>query len=522
MAKIKIESLTKKLYIVVSNRVGATMKVREIINSINGPTYTKHFLKGDEKPSSFDIDMAQTSGVVHSEGDTWQWSHFAFLDGEEAAKKLHSEKERIAINYLGKKVSTKVFGTIESNHVASDDQLTIFGKEIIDQKAIGQIKNCLTEDSIGVLTADSHYGYGHPIGGAIAYKNAISVSGVGFDIACGNYAVRTNIKADDLDISKVMDEVFKRVSFGMGQPNSELVKDHEVFDKIAKANFEPQRKFYALAKTQLGTVGGGNHYVDIFRDDFGMVWIGVHFGSRGFGHKTATGFIALSQGLEFADRAKEGSMDSKPVLLDINSELGQAYIEAMNLASDYAYAGRETVVNKVLEILGAEKDIEVHNNHNLAWLEEHFGDKYWVVRKGCTPAFPGQLGFIGANMRDTSVIIEGVDSELSKKGLYSTVHGAGRIMSRTQAAGKKKWIKDKNGKKKPVTIAPGLIDFDDVKKEMKDRKIELRGANSEEAPGAYKTLEEVLAYQGDTIKILHRLHPIGVAMAGDEYDEYKD
>jgi tRNA-splicing ligase RtcB len=371
------------------------------------------------------------------------------------------------------------------------------------------------------MTADGHKGYSMPIGGAIAYKNHISPSGVGFDIACGNMAVRTNIMADDINVPKVMDDIFKRISFGMGRPNDEPV-DHEIFDKIRNANFIPQRALLELAKAQLGTVGGGNHYIDLFRDDNGILWIGVHFGSRGFGHKTASGFISMSQGLKFTDKGKEGSMDSKPILFDINTEIGQQYIDAMHLAGEYAYAGRETVVKKVLEILGAEKNFEVHNHHNFAWLEEHFGEKYWVVRKGCTPAFPNQLGFIGATMKDTSVIVEGVDSQMSKDGLYSTVHGAGRVMSRTEAAGKKKWMRGEDGKKRPVVVGKGKVDFDAVKQQMKNDNIVLRGAGADEAPMCYKSLKEVLNYQGDTIKVLHELHPIGVAMAGDEYDPYKD
>lgn len=411
------------------------------------------------------------------------------------------------------------------------NNLHIFGEEIIDQKSIEQIKNCFSEEDRAVLTADAHYGFSHPIGGAIAYKNKISVSGVGFDIACGNKAVRTDIKRDqfgyldkfDLWIESTMNEIYKRISFGVGRPNNEPV-DHEVFEDIRNAEFVPQRKFLELAKTQLGTVGGGNHFVDLFTDEEGYLWIGVHFGSRGFGHKTATGFIALSQGLGFSDKGKEGSMDSPPILLDLDSELGQSYINAMHLAGDYAYAGRDMVVNKVLEILGNPKvTYSVHNHHNFAWYEEHFGEKYWVVRKGCTPAFPGQAGFIGANMRDNSVIVEGVDSELSQKGLYSTVHGAGRVLSRTQAAGKKKWLfNDELGRKTPTYVSKGLVDFNKVQEEMHNKNIILRGAGADEAPECYKSLEEVLKYQGDTIKVLHTLTPIGVAMAGNEYDPYKD
>lgn len=402
--------------------------------------------------------------------------------------------------------------------------LTIFGKEIIDENSIRQIKNCLSDEDIGVLTADAHYGYGHPIGGAVAYKNKISLSGVGFDIACGNKAVRTNLRAKDVKVPRVMDEIFRRISFGVGRPNNEPV-DHPVLEKIAHAEFKPQRKFYKdLAKPQLGTVGGGNHFIDLFEDEEGYLWIGVHFGSRGFGHRTTTGFIALSQGLSFTDMGKEGSMDAPPILFDLDSGIGQDYIEAMNLAGEYAYAGRDTVVDKVLEILDhPEVTFSVHNHHNFAWQEEHFGETYWVVRKGCTPAFPGQLGFIGATMADTSVIIEGVDSEESKKALYSTVHGAGRVMSRTQAAGKMKWMRDKNGVKRPTIITQGKVNFTAVKEHMTQAGIELRGAGPDEAPECYKRLDEVLTYMGDTIRVLHRLRPVGVAMAGMEvYDPYKD
>jgi tRNA-splicing ligase RtcB len=404
--------------------------------------------------------------------------------------------------------------------VASDN-LVIFGEHLIDEKSISQIRNCIGEDDLAVLTADAHYGYGHPIGGAVAYKNHISLSGVGFDIACGNMAVRTHIRAADVKVAPVMDEIFRRISFGVGRPNNEPV-DHPVFDKIRQADFSPQRKMIDLAASQLGTVGSGNHFVDLFEDEEGFLWIGVHFGSRGFGHKTTTGFIALSQGLAFSDKGKEGPMDSKPILFEINSQLGQDYIAAMTLAGDYAYAGRDLVIQKVLEILdNPEVTFEVHNHHNFAWLEEHFGENYWVVRKGCTPAFPGQTGFIGANMEDSSVIIRGKDTLQSKKALYSTVHGAGRVMSRTQAAGKRKWRRTRDGNL-PTIVSKGLVDFDAVRHRIQD-KLVLRGSGADEAPECYKNLDEVLEAQGDTIEILHRLRPIGVAMAGDSiYDPYKD
>jgi tRNA-splicing ligase RtcB (3'-phosphate/5'-hydroxy nucleic acid ligase) len=397
-------------------------------------------------------------------------------------------------------------------------QLTIFGEPIIDVAAIEQIKRCMRSDEDrATLTADAHYGYGHPIGGVVAYKDKISLSGVGFDIACGNKACQTNVRAADIDREKVMDAIFKQIGFGVGRPNPRPI-DHPVFDAIAKSAFEPQRAMIKLAMDQLGTVGAGNHFVDLFEDEEGWLWIGVHFGSRGFGHRTTTGFISLSRGKKFQDPAAESNMDAPPVLFEAASALGQDYLAAMRLAGEYAYAGRDVVVQKVLDILQAQSVFEVHNHHNFLWEEEHFGEKYYVVRKGATPAFPGQLGFVGANMSDVSVIIRGIDSPLSQAGLYSTVHGAGRQMSRTKAAGKKRW---KNGRVQ--YLSKGEVDWKMVKKRVKNKGIALRGGAADEAPECYKKLNEVLTYHEGTIEVVHRLKPIGVAMAAEDmYDPYKD
>ena len=394
----------------------------------------------------------------------------------------------------------------------------------IDERAYAQLVRCAeTGDApYAVLCADHHVGYSQPIGGAIAYRDYISPSGVGYDIGCGNKAVLTNIMADDVDVPAVMDEIVKRISFGMGRVNDERV-DHPVLDAIADADFVPQRKLVDLARNQLGTVGSGNHYVDLFRDEQRRLWVGVHFGSRGFGHKTASGFIAMAKGFDFGDKASEGEMDSPPLLFEVKSALGQAYIQAMMLAGYYAHAGRDLVVDKVLEILGATSQYEVHNHHNYAWHEEHYGEKLWVVRKGCTPAFPGQQGFVGATMGDVSVILEGVDSEASAASLYSTVHGAGRVMSRTQAAGRTKRKKNPDGSYSHTVVKVGLVDWEAVTDRLEREGVELRGGGADEAPEAYKRLDEVLGYHRGTINVLHWLRPIGVAMAGREvFDAYKD
>lgn len=404
--------------------------------------------------------------------------------------------------------------------------MKIFGEEIIDVRAIGQLHNCVGNSDIGVLTADAHVGYGHPIGGAVAYKDRISLSGVGFDIACGNKAVRTNINAEDIDVARTMDRIVEIISFGIGRTNNEKVDD-PVFDKIKDLPVATTRRhkneLLQLARSQLGTVGSGNHFVDLFKDDDGFLWIGVHFGSRGFGHRLTTGFIAASQGLAFDDKAKIDGMFGNPVTFTLESEIGQDYLHCLELAGEYAYAGRNWVVNRVLAILdNPELTYEVHNHHNFAWREEHHGEKYLVVRKGCTPAFPGQNGFVGANMFDDSVILEGVNSEASREGLYSTVHGAGRVMSRRQATGKSKFIKS-GGKRVRKIIKPGRVDFRRTMEKARELGIELRGGGADESPECYKNLDEVLSYQEGTVRILYKLHPIGVAMAGaDVYDPYRD
>ena len=385
----------------------------------------------------------------------------------------------------------------------------IFGKH--DEATIKQIERCVAEGGErGVLCADGHKGYAQPIGGVVAYKDKISLSGVGFDIACGNLAVLTDARHEQImpKIDKIMDDVVHEISFGIGRKSKTRV-EHELFDD-PEWELKPMRGLKSMAEDQLGTVGGGNHYVDLFADEQDRIWVGVHFGSRGLGHKTATHFLKLAGGRE--------GMDVPPTVVDEDSEIGHDYLAGMHLAGRYAYAGREAVARYVARrILGASILKEVHNHHNFAWREEHYGEEYWVVRKGATPAFPGQKGFVGGSMGDNAVIIEGVDSPISRESLFSTIHGAGRIMSRTAAKGRF----EKVGKKR--IRREGLVRHDEMMKWIVDKGVSLRGGDLDEAPQAYRRLPDVLAAHAGTIRILHTLRPLGVAMAGrDIVDPYKD
>lgn len=452
--------------------------------------------------------------------------------------------------------------------------ITIFTPEgsTPDQGAIEQLKNCITaatdEDARGVLCADHHLGYSMPIGGAVAYENYISPAGVGYDIGCGVKGVATSLFWSDIrsDIDAIAKEISRRVSFGVGRPNNEPA-DHPIIDAWSRrAPITAIKQLHGLAAKQLGTVGAGNHYVDLMVDRAtDRVWITCHFGSRGVGHKIASGFLAMAQGMGFSDHAPEGEKNAPPVLLRADSSLGHTYIEAMKLAGDYAYAGRDVVASTVLDILGNPDVVDfVHNHHNFAWQEEHGDRMLWVVRKGCTPAWPGERGVVGGSMGDDTVIIQGHDLNSYRAedaviagdaALWSAPHGAGRAMSRTKAKGKQRkrfycrscgWEQGKGvaappeklgsptGRicpscrstsinKKWVTLQEGAVNWTAVRQRLAEQGIVVVGGDADEAPEAYKRLPEVIEAHADYVDVTHTLRPVAVVMAGaNTYDPFKD
>jgi tRNA-splicing ligase RtcB len=407
----------------------------------------------------------------------------------------------------------------------------IFGQH--EEKTLIQFEHVRSRAVDAALMADGHLGYVMPIGGVAAYRNEVSVVGVGFDIACGNAAIRTDLRLADLGddheargraLTAFADEIAATVSFGIGRKNraDDAPTDHPLFEAPAWEAV-PATHREALrqkARAQLGTVGSGNHYVDVFVDDGGSLWVGVHFGSRGLGHTIASGFLALGQGEAWGARVPEAE-----VLLDITQPLGHDYWHLMELGGAYAYAGREWVARKVVALLGGNELDLVHNHHNFAWKEVHGGEELIVVRKGATPAFPGQRGFVGGSMGDDAVIIRGtpIDPSTDPEGakaqeeaLYSTVHGAGRVMSRTAAAGKRH---RRSGRQlSRGAVSPGMMQG-----WVKEKGVILRGGEVDESPHVYRRLPTVLAAQGGTIEVLETLRPLIVVMAGGgEFDPYKD
>ncbi len=410
--------------------------------------------------------------------------------------------------------------------------MQVFGMH--DENTLLQLRKVAERAHRVALMADGHVGYVMPIGGVAAYRDQVSVVGVGFDIACGNAAIRTDLTLEALGknpgkqekaLRELADEIADRVSFGVGRKNraDDAPVDAPLFEDPAWDVIPPRHRgnLREKARAQLGTVGSGNHYVDIFADEGGALWVGVHFGSRGLGHTVASAFLALGQGEAWDARVPE-----REVLLDLAAPIGHDYWALMSLAGAYAYAGREWVARKVVQLLGGREVELVHNHHNFAWKETHDGETLVVVRKGATPAFPGQLGFIGGSMADDAVIVRGAApgpdaagepvADLQRAALFSTVHGAGRVMSRTQAAGK---VHRKTGR----VITPGRVSPEAMRRRVEEKGVILRGGGLDESPQVYRRLPDVLRAQRGTIEVLHTLRPLVVVMAGaGEVDPYKD
>jgi tRNA-splicing ligase RtcB len=324
-----------------------------------------------------------------------------------------------------------------------------------------------------------------------------------------------------------MAEIQRTVEFGIGRTNDTPI-DHGLFalhaDTLAELDrlADTSRGVLSLkARAQLGTVGSGNHYVDLLADEDGRVWVANHFGSRGLGHTIATGFLNLAAGLDFSAR---GAEKEEPTVIPTDSDLGAFYIAAMQLAGDYAYAGRDYVIDQVLGILGTEAVESVHVHHNYAWLE----DGLWVVRKGATP-LTTDLAYIGGSMGDGAVIVRGTGQDIGN--LASAPHGAGRVMSRTKAAGKWKKVTiereapDGTTYTKKIRVrdeTTAAVDWRAVRAGLADRGIVVLGSAADEAPEVYKPLDAVIAAHPN-IEVVHRLRPLGVVMAGDDtFDPYKD
>jgi tRNA-splicing ligase RtcB len=426
----------------------------------------------------------------------------------------------------------------------------IFGKH--QQNTLDQFAEFKKSATKAALLSDGHMGVVCPVGSVWAHPSKISLNSIGPDAACGNCAVKTDIKLVDMvedGVSRVResrilnllaDNIASTINFGMGSVGcADAPKDHPLFDDPAWNIFPTHIRdsIKARSRNVLTSCGSGNHYLDVFVDTTGVCWVGNHFGSRSYGYNLAKHFMSLGQG-----NGWEGKHQEIETLLDMNTQLGQDYWELLQLAGKYAYVGREWVARKVVNMIGGNVVDMVHNHHNFAWKEKHDGQELYVSRKGATPAWPHQRGFVGGSMGDNAVILEGAEQlsktcflsepeveeefemiKAQKASLYSTVHGAGRVMSRTEAMGKidRKTGKLKINKETGEIAKAGKITQEMLDVWMTDADVILRGSGLDEAPMAYRRLPDVLAEQGPTINVLETLKPIIVVMAGaNEKDHY--
>lgn len=356
--------------------------------------------------------------------------------------------------------------------------LRIWGEP--DEKSKHQMYEALASPVVvrGALMPDAHLGYGIPIGGVIECEEAVIPYAVGVDIACRVRLSILDLSADQLTSDKfrgiLTDLITEHTRFGVGCTFDEDRNDHPVMES---RDWEVVPYDKDQAHAQLGTSGSGNHFIDIGRCG-DKIAILTHSGSRGAGAATCQ---------HYSDLAKEQSNLGPMSHLHMDTQEGQDYWRAMNLMGEYASANHWCIHNRIINALHVNTVQVIENHHNFAWKEEG----YYVHRKGATPAGAKDIGVIPGTMAHPSYIVRGLGSYDS---INSCSHGAGRILSRSQA-------------KK-------TLDAEAEKESIRERGVLLLSAGVDEYPGAYKNPEEVMSYQTDLCEILGEFHPVIVKMAG--------
>ena len=384
---------------------------------------------------------------------------------------------------------------------------TIYGAEAIEEGALNQMETAmrLPVTVAGALMPDAHQGYGLPIGGVLATKNSVIPYGVGVDIGCRMCMTIYDIPTDAVERKR---EELKKVlmnntRFGLAtfkNPKDDEVLDRPEFDAIPIA-----RSLKDRAWQQIGSSGGGNHFVE-----FGIVEIKEpvneynllpgryvallsHSGSRGFGANIARHFTKVAM-----DNCKLPPEARHLAWLDLDSDAGQEYWAAMNLAGDYASACHHQIHERIAIGLRETPLAMIENHHNFAWKEKDAsGNEIIVHRKGATPAGNGVLGIIPGSMATPGFIVRGKGDRSS---INSASHGAGRTMSRTRAK---------------QTILPGHVN-----KVLKEAGVEVIGSGLDEAPMAYKDIHQVMGFQKNLVDVMGTFMPKIVRMCGD--DRFKE
>lgn len=375
----------------------------------------------------------------------------------------------------------------------------IYGENEIEEQAKYQLYDALKlpVSVAGALMPDAHSGYGLPIGGVLATKNSVIPYGVGVDIGCRMcltiYPIPVSyLKGKKHQLSNILSEHTK---FGMRETH-QIKHDHEIFERGEFNDIPLVKRLKDKAYKQLGTSGGGNHFVEFgsvsimdVKNEWGLKpgeYLGIlsHSGSRGLGANIAKHYTYLA-----TKQCPLPKQVQHLAWLDLNTHDGQEYWLAMNLAGDYATACHDNIHKRLAKLIGAKAVVKIDNHHNFAWKEEVNGEECIVHRKGATPAAKGVLGIIPGSMTAAGYIVKGLGNAES---LNSASHGAGRLFSRRKC-------------KETFTQS-------EIKKQLQKNEVTLIGGGIDEAPMAYKNIEKVMANQKELVEVLGTFTPKIVRM----------
>ena len=340
------------------------------------------------------------------------------------------------------------------------------------------------------MMPDAHQGFGMPIGTVLATRDTVIPNAVGVDIGCGMHLIKTDLTEIDKEgIVKIMADIRKNIPLGFKHRDKPCENKMPKYDKDLPKIVQDQ---YESATKQIGTLGGGNHFIEIQKSDDGHICAMIHSGSRNIGFKTANYYNKLAKDLNSKWHTavpKDWDLASLP----IDTDEARAYIDEMEYCVKFAAANRTFMMEFIkdsFQKLGAKTTEEHDVPHNYAALEKHFGKEVWVHRKGATSALEGQLGLIPGSQGTSSYIVEGLGNMFSFK---SCSHGAGRRMGRN--------------------VAKKTLNLEEEKKKMDDQGIihSVRNVSDlDEASGAYKDIDKVMENQKDLVKIVTKLSPLAV------------
>lgn len=385
----------------------------------------------------------------------------------------------------------------------SPEPYKVYGAKGIDEGAILQMDTAmkLPITVAGALMPDAHQGYGLPIGGVLATKNTVIPYGVGVDIGCRMCMSIYDVPASFIEENRHTLKKMLVDNTKFGRATFKKPREHEVIEDPLFTEIKLLKGLKDKAFSQLGSSGGGNHFVEFGitaiideSNEFGLApgkYLALlsHSGSRGLGATIASHYTKLAMKLTQLPR------EAKHLAwLDLDSEAGQEYWQAMNLAGNYASACHHQIHDRMAEALRTTPIAMVENHHNFAWKEKDAeGNEIIVHRKGATPAGKGVLGIIPGSMTAPGFIVRGKGDPDS---INSASHGAGRAMSRTQAK---------------KSLDPKL-----VATHLKEAGVELIGSGLDEAPMAYKDINIVMGAQHDLVEVIGTFLPKVVRMCGDE------